>query len=51
MCFRVTSKGRKLTAIIQDRSAAIERRWSKRLGAQHLQALMADLGELAGAEA
>ena len=48
---RVTSKGRKLTAIIQDRSAAIERRWSKRLGAQHLQALMADLGELAGGEA
>jgi DNA-binding MarR family transcriptional regulator len=48
---RVTGKGRKLTAIIQDRSAAIERRWSKRLGAQHLQALMADLGELAGGEA
>jgi DNA-binding MarR family transcriptional regulator len=48
---RITSKGRNLTDIIQERSAAIERRWSERLGAQHLQALMADLGELAGGEA
>jgi DNA-binding MarR family transcriptional regulator len=48
---RITSKGRNLTDIIQERSAAIERRWSERLGEQHLQALMADLGELAGGEA
>jgi hypothetical protein len=48
---RVTSKGRKLTEIIQDRSAAIERRWSRRLGARHLQDLMADLAELADGEA
>jgi DNA-binding MarR family transcriptional regulator len=47
---RVTSKGRKLTDLIQERSATIERRWSKRLGAQHLHALVTDLGELAGGE-
>ena len=48
---RVTSKGHRLTEIIQDRSAAIERRWSRRLGARHLQDLMADLAELADGEA
>jgi DNA-binding MarR family transcriptional regulator len=47
---RLTCKGRGLTDLVQERSAAIERRWSKRIGAQQLHAVMAHLGQLAGGE-
>jgi DNA-binding MarR family transcriptional regulator len=47
---RLTSKGRTLTDIIQERSAAIEGRWSKQLGTRHLRELVTALGELADSD-
>jgi DNA-binding MarR family transcriptional regulator len=43
---RLTPKGRRLTAAVQEASADIERRWANAIGSRELQALTSTLQEL-----